>query len=85
MNIVSWILFGLIAGVIANLIDPSPNRNGIIGTTILGILGALVGGYLGNLLFGVGVTGFNLSSFIIAVVGALALLIVQRALTSRSY
>lgn len=79
MNIIAWIVFGLIVGVIANYIDPQPSRGGIVGSSILGILGALLGGFLGDLIFGVGVTGFNLSSFIVAVIGSLVLLFIGRA------
>lgn len=83
MNILAWILFGLIVGFIANLIDPAPNEGGLIGNMILGILGALLGGFLGNLIFGVGVSGFDPSSFIVAVAGALILLFARRAVVRR--
>ena len=79
MNILSWILFGLIVGWIANVIDPASARGGLLGTILLGILGALLGGLIGNLIFGVGITGFNFSSFIIAVIGSLVLLFVGRS------
>jgi len=85
MNFLLWILFGLVAGLIANALDSNPNKGGILGTIILGILGSLVGGFLGNLIFGINVTGFNLSSFILAVGGALILLALEKALTSRSH
>lgn len=81
MNILAWIVFGLIVGVIANLVDPRPSQGGVLGAIVLGIVGAIVGGFVGNLLFGVGVTGFNISSFIVAVAGALVLLFGARALT----
>lgn len=81
MNIIFWIAFGLIAGFVANVFDPRPARGGLLGMLVLGILGAVLGGFLGDLLFGVGVTGFNLSSFIVAVVGSLILLFVGRSLT----
>lgn len=80
MNIISWVVFGLVVGVIANFIDPSPARGGLFGTILLGILGALLGGFLGDLLFGVGVSGFNLTSFIVAVVGSLLVLVIARAI-----
>lgn len=80
MNILSWVLFGLIVGLVANVLDPSPARGGLLGTIVLGILGALLGGFLGDLIFGVGVSGFNLSSFIVAVIGSLVLLFVGRSL-----
>lgn len=79
MNILSWILFGLIVGIIANAIDPSPNRGGILGSMLLGIVGAIVGGFLANLIFGITVTGFNLTSFLVAVAGSLILLLIGRA------
>ena len=80
MNIVSWILFGLIVGVVANAIDPHPNKGGLIGSMLLGIVGALTGGFLANIIFGITVTGFNLTSFLVAVAGSLILLFVGRAL-----
>lgn len=79
----SWIIFGLIVGIIANIIDPRPAAGGILGAIVLGVVGALVGGFLGNLLFGVGISGFNLSSFIVAILGSLLLLFVSRALVRR--
>ena len=80
MDITSWILFGLAAGLIANIIDPRPAEGGLLGAVILGVLGALVGGFLANSIFGVGVTGFNLTSFVLAVLGSLLLLFVGRVL-----
>lgn len=80
MNILSWVVFGLVVGLIAHYLDPRPAEGGVLGTILLGVLGALLGGFLGDLLFGVGVTGFNLSSFIVAVVGSLVLLFVSRAI-----
>ncbi len=80
MDLVAWVGFGLITGIIANVIDPQPSSGGILGAIVLGIVGAVVGGFLGNLLLGVGVTGFNLSSFLIAVAGALVVLFASRML-----
>jgi uncharacterized membrane protein YeaQ/YmgE (transglycosylase-associated protein family) len=79
MNLFTWIVFGLIVGVIANLVDPQPNRGGIIGAVILGVVGAVVGGYLANLLFGLTVTGFDFSSLAIATAGSLIVLLLGRA------
>ncbi len=79
MTILYWIIFGLIAGSIANFIAPS-SRGGIIGSIVLGIIGAVVGGYLGQRFFGVGVTGFNLMSFVVAVAGSLFVLFISRLL-----
>lgn len=81
MGILSWIIFGLIAGVIAKFIMPGRDGGGFILTCILGIVGAVVGGWLATF-FGVGgdVTGFNLQSFLVAVVGAIVVLLIFRML-----
>lgn len=80
MELLGWILFGLIAGVIANMIDPEPSEGGIFGAVILGILGAVVGGFLANLVVGEAVTGINFTSLVVSVLGALLLLFVGKAL-----
>ena len=77
MTIFYWIIFGLIAGSVANFIAPS-SRGGVVGSVILGIVGAVIGGYLGQRFFGVGITGFNITSFIVAVAGSLLALFVIR-------
>lgn len=81
MGIIAWIIFGLIAGVIANLIMPGRDGGGFILTCILGIVGAVVGGWLATM-FGIGgsISGFNLHSFLVAVVGAIVVLGVFRLL-----
>ena len=78
-TIIYWIIFGLIAGSIAEFIAPSP-RAGILGSIVLGIIGAVVGGYLGRLFFDVGITGFNFTSLILAVAGSLIVLFISRHL-----
>ena len=83
MNILTWIVFGLIVGLVANLLDPDPAQGGVLGAVILGILGAVLGGFLGDLVFGVGVSGFNISSFIVAIAGSLILLFIGRAFRAR--
>lgn len=79
MGILAWIVFGLIAGVIAKLIMPGRDGGGFILTCILGIVGAVVGGWLATQ-FGYGgdITGFNWRSFLIAVLGAIVVLAVFR-------
>lgn len=79
MNILLWIVFGLVVGIIANIIDPYPSRGGMLGSIVLGILGAILGGVLGNIVFGISITGFNLPSLAVAVLGALLLMFVERA------
>lgn len=81
MGPLAWIVVGLIAGVIANVIYPGPARGGALGAIILGIVGAIVGGFLFQLFTGNEmVTGVEPLSIVVAVVGALALLIGYNAL-----
>ncbi len=82
MGILSWIIFGLIAGISAKWIMPGEDGGGFIMTVILGVVGALVGGYISTF-FGMGrVDGFNFGSFVVAVVGSLVVLFVYRKLRS---
>ena len=77
MSILAWIVFGLVAGALAKFIMPGRQGGGIIVTTVLGVVGALVGGFLGTHVFGFGdISGFNLRSMGIAVGGALLVLFV---------
>ena len=83
MGILSWIVFGLIAGALAKWIMPGKDPGGIVVTILLGIAGAVVGGFIASLL-GLGtVSGFNLWSFLVAVGGALLLLFGYRQLRAR--
>lgn len=78
MGILSWIIMGLIVGVVAKWIMPGKDPGGFLITICIGIAGAFVGGFVGSAL-GVGdVTGFNLLSFVLAIGGAILLLIVYR-------
>lgn len=83
MGILAWILFGLIAGVIAKLLMPGKDPGGFIVTILLGIAGALLGGFIGSALGFGGVEGFDFGSFVIAVLGAILLLILYRMLAGR--
>lgn len=80
MGILSWIVFGLLAGAAAKLIMPGRDPGGWIVTILLGIAGAFVGGWFGTILGWGSITGFNFGSFFTAVVGALILLAIYRAL-----
>nr|WP_228514604.1 GlsB/YeaQ/YmgE family stress response membrane protein [Frondihabitans sp. VKM Ac-2883] len=74
----------MIAGAIAKLILPGRQGGGWLITLLLGVVGALLGGFLGGLLFHVGYNGFfSLQSWIIAIVGSLIVLIVYGAITGR--
>jgi uncharacterized membrane protein YeaQ/YmgE (transglycosylase-associated protein family) len=80
MGIVSWIVFGFIAGIIAKAIHPGKDPGGCLITPLLGIGGAAVGGYIGTMIGWGRVTGFDLRSFALAILGALVLLILYRAI-----
>jgi uncharacterized membrane protein YeaQ/YmgE (transglycosylase-associated protein family) len=78
MGILSWIAMGLIVGLLAKFIMPGKDPGGIIITILIGIAGAFVGGFIGSLL-GLGtVTGFNIGSFLLAIAGAILLLVLYR-------
>jgi uncharacterized membrane protein YeaQ/YmgE (transglycosylase-associated protein family) len=80
MSVIAWIILGLVAGFIANKIVNQPG-GGLIFDTVLGIIGAVVGGWLFSF-FGAGeVTGFNLYSLIVAIVGAVVVLLIYHAFT----
>jgi uncharacterized membrane protein YeaQ/YmgE (transglycosylase-associated protein family) len=80
MGILSWIVLGLVVGILAKWVMPGRDPGGIILTGALGIAGAVVGGFISNAL-GIGtVTGFNIGSLAIATGGALLLLWLHRRL-----
>ena len=82
MGIVAWIVLGAIAGFITNMI--MGGGEGVILTIILGIVGAIVGGYLaGTVLKVADVTGINVESIIVAVIGAVIVVLVYRMVTRR--
>lgn len=84
MGVFSWIVVGLVAGVLAKFALPGDDPGGILLTIVIGMVGAIVGGYLFGLIGGPSVTGFNLTSVLIAAVGAVVLLagyrLISRAL-----
>jgi uncharacterized membrane protein YeaQ/YmgE (transglycosylase-associated protein family) len=84
MGIISWIILGLIVGALAKWIMPGKDPGGIIITIVIGIVGALIGGFLSSRV-GLGtVTGLNLWSIIIALVGALILLWLYRLIKGKA-
>jgi uncharacterized membrane protein YeaQ/YmgE (transglycosylase-associated protein family) len=78
IGIISWIVVGLIAGILGKLIMPGRDPGGFLLTIVIGMVGAIVGGLLVNLLGGVGVTGFNIWSILVATLGAVVLLALYR-------
>lgn len=84
MGIIGWIVLGLIAGAIAKLILPGKQGGGWIITIVLGIVGALLGGFIGGAIFGRDdPMGFNFVSLILAVVGSLIVLLIYGAIAGR--
>ncbi|CAN5198308.1 GlsB/YeaQ/YmgE family stress response membrane protein [soil metagenome] len=85
MSIIAWIVLGLIVGVIAKAILPGRQGGGIIITLILGVVGALLGGFLAGAIFHVDMGGFfDIKTWVIAVIGAIIVLLIYGALTRGS-
>ncbi len=85
MSIIGWIILGLIAGAIAKAILPGTQGGGWLITLLLGVVGALLGGFLGSVLFGVGIEGFfDLSTWLLAIGGAILVLLIYGLVTRSS-
>ena len=82
MSIVAWIVLGLVSGYIASRIVNNQGEGTLI-DIVLGVVGAVVGGFLFNLVGVGGVTGFNIWSMFVAVVGAVVVLLAKHAITGR--
>ncbi len=82
MSIIGWIVFGLIAGFIASKIV-NKQGEGFVVDVVLGIVGAVVGGYIMSFFGGTGVNGFNIPSMIVAILGAIVVLFIYHAVVSR--
>ena len=88
ISLIIWIVLGFVAGYLAKLIMPGPDGGGFILTTILGIVGAVVGGFVGRTLFGNGANindnDFSIMGLVFAVIGAIIVLAIYRLATGRS-
>ncbi len=82
MSIIGWIVFGLIAGFIASKIV-NKQGEGFVVDVVLGVVGAVVGGYVMSFFGGTGVDGFNIPSMIVAILGAIVVLFIYHAVVSR--
>jgi uncharacterized membrane protein YeaQ/YmgE (transglycosylase-associated protein family) len=83
MSIIAWIVLGLVAGWLAGMIMRGGGY-GIIGDIVLGILGAIIGGWLTGVLLGRDVVnGFNIETLVVAVIGAIVLIAISRLFTGR--
>jgi len=85
VGILGWIVLGLIAGAIAKAILPGRQGGGWIATLILGVVGALLGGFIGSAIFGIGLENFwSLQTWIVAIVGAIVVLLIYGLVTRGS-
>ena len=82
MSIIGWILLGLIAGFIASKIV-NKSGEGFLLDIVLGIVGAIVGGFIFSAGGATGITGFNLWSMIVAIIGAIIVLVIYHAVAGR--
>lgn len=78
MGILAWIILGLIAGIVAKLLMPGDDPGGFFITILIGVAGALIGGAIAAALGWGGVSGINLGSIVVAVLGSILLLFVYR-------
>ena len=84
MGILAWIVLGLLAGAIARAIYPGRQGLGILGTMVLGIVGAVVGGFVANIVVPGAAAGLTIPGVIVAVLGAIITLFVYYAITKRT-
>ncbi len=80
MGFIGWIILGGLAGWVASMIAKTDQSMGVLANIIVGIIGAFIGGFIFSLFGGEGVNGFNIYSFLVALVGAGILLYIVRAI-----
>lgn len=83
MNILAWIVVGIIAGWLAKMVVPGEGPGGIVGDLVVGVIGALIGGWLFHSFGHAGVTGLNIGSILVAFIGGVILLWILRVVTGR--
>jgi uncharacterized membrane protein YeaQ/YmgE (transglycosylase-associated protein family) len=83
MNIILWVIFGALVGWISSIIMRTDAEQGAVANIIVGIIGAFLGGAVSRALGGPGVSGFNFTSLVIAILGAVVLLFFVRMFTRR--
>jgi uncharacterized membrane protein YeaQ/YmgE (transglycosylase-associated protein family) len=84
LTIIAWLVVGLIAGLLAKYAVPGEGPGGLLGDLIVGIVGAMIGGWIFNAFGHAGPSGINLYSILVAFVGAVVLLLILRLLTRRT-
>jgi uncharacterized membrane protein YeaQ/YmgE (transglycosylase-associated protein family) len=83
VGIISWVVIGLIAGILGKILMPGDDPGGIILTVVTGMVGAIVGGLVVGLFGGTGVTGLNIWSILVATLGAVVLITLYRLVAGR--
>ena len=83
MSWISWIVVGIIAGFLGNMVVKGEGPGGLFGDLIIGIVGAILGGWIYNLFGHVGATGINIPSIIVAFIGSVVLLLILRMIGGR--
>ena len=83
MSIIAWIVVGLVAGALAKMVVPGREPGGFLPTLAIGVVGAIIGGWLWNLMGNTGATGINIGSILVAFVGSVILLVIYHAVTGR--
>ena len=81
MSIIAWIIVGIIAGWLAKMVVRGEGPGGLLGDLVVGVIGALIGGWIFNRLGHTGVTGINFGSILVAFIGGVVLLLIIRAVT----
>ena len=85
MGIIGWIVLGLVAGAIAKAILPGTQGGGWIITLVLGVVGALLGGFLGSAIFGIGLEGFfSIQTWLLAIGGEIVVILIYGLVTRGS-
>ncbi len=80
INVLTWIAFGLVTGLIASAFSTERLKGGVFAAILLGIIGAITGGAVATFILGVGMRGFDITAFGVAIIGAIVFLILQRLL-----
>lgn len=78
MNILLWLMTGAVIGVITSIVSPLKNRGGIIGATMLGIIGTILGGFTANALINTSLFTFDVQAFAFAILGGMSLLAIGK-------
>lgn len=85
MGIIAFLILGLIAGAVAKMILPGRQGGGWVITLVLGVVGALLGGFIGNAIFGVGLEEFwSIQTWLVAIIGAILVLVIYGFVTRKS-